>query len=112
MKISLIVVGKTVKPYLIEGEREYEKRLKHYVGFDEVVIPELKKASKLSVSQIKEKEGKLILDKIEKADWLVLLDENGKELGSVGFSQFLQKTNELRNEKNSVCCRRSIWLLK
>lgn len=91
MKINLIVVGKTVKPYLIEGEQEYEKRLKHYIGFSESVIPELKKASKLSVAQIKDKEGKLILEKVEKADWLVLLDENGKELNSVGFSQFLQK---------------------
>lgn len=91
MKIELIVVGKTIKPYLIEGEIEYGKRLKHYIGFDEVVIPELKNASKLSESQIKYKEGELILSKIEKGDWVVLLDEQGKEFDSVGFSQFLQK---------------------
>ena len=91
MKITLIAVGKTIKSFLIEGEVKYEKRLKHYIGFDEIIIPELQKASKLSANQIKEKEGKLILEKVEKADWLILLDENGKEFSSVNFSQFLQK---------------------
>lgn len=91
MKIHLILVGKTNKAYLIEGEAEYVKRLNHYIGFSETVIPELKKASKLSENQIKEKEGKLILEKLEKSDWLVLLDEKGKEYSSVNFSEFLQK---------------------
>lgn len=91
MQIKLIVVGKTNKKYLIEGEDEYEKRLKHYIRFEEDVIPELKKVKNLSESEIKEKEGKLILSKITNADYLVLLDENGKEYNSVGFSKFLQK---------------------
>ena len=91
MRITLIAVGKTIKSFLIEGEVTYEKRLKHYIGFDEIIIPELKKASKLSENQIKDKEGKLILEKVEKSDWLILLDENGKEFSSINFSQFLQK---------------------
>ncbi|MCT4581261.1 MAG: 23S rRNA (pseudouridine(1915)-N(3))-methyltransferase RlmH [Flavobacteriales bacterium] len=91
MQIKLIVVGKTNKKYLIEGELEYEKRLKHYIRFEEEVIPELKKAKHLSESEIKEKEGKLILNKLNNADYLVLLDENGKAYHSIGFSQFIQK---------------------
>jgi len=91
MQVRLIVVGKTNKKYLIEGEQEYEKRLKHYIRFEEVVIPELKKAKNLSELQIKQKEGELILSKTETADYLILLDENGKEFNSVGFSSFLQK---------------------
>lgn len=91
MQIKLIVVGKTNKKYLIEGENEYQKRLKYYIKFEEDIIPELKKVKNLSESEIKEKEGKLILSKITNADYLVLLDENGKEFDSVGFSQFLQK---------------------
>lgn len=91
MQVKLIVVGKTIKKYLIEGEEEYQKRLKHYIRFDEVVIPELKKAKHLSETEIKNKEGELILSKIENADYVVLLDEKGKEFDSVGFSQFLQK---------------------
>ncbi len=91
MQVRLIVVGKTNKKYLIEGEQEYEKRLKHYIRFEEIVIPELKKAKNLSELQIKQKEGELILGKTENSDFLILLDENGKEYNSVGFSQFLQK---------------------
>jgi len=91
MKVQLILVGKTNKSYLKEAEAEYEGRLKHYVSFSEVVIPELKNASKLSVDQIKNKEGDLILSKLVKSDHVVLLDEGGKTYSSVGFSQFLQK---------------------
>jgi 23S rRNA (pseudouridine1915-N3)-methyltransferase len=91
MQVRLIAVGKTIKKYLLEGEQEYEKRLKHYIRFDEVIIPELKKAKNLSEAEIKEKEGELILSKLETSDYLVLLDEKGKEYNSVGYSQFLQK---------------------
>ncbi len=91
MQVKLIALGKTIKNYLIEGEQEYEKRLKHYIRFEEVIIPELKKVKNLSESEIKEKEGALILGKLEASDYLVLLDEKGKEFNSVGFSDFLQK---------------------
>lgn len=91
MQVRLVVVGKTIKKYLIEGEEEYHKRLKHYVRFEEVVIPELKNAKNFSEPEIKEKEGELILSKVETSDFLVLLDEKGKEYDSVGFSDFLQK---------------------
>lgn len=91
MQVRLILVGKTNKKFLIEGEQEYEKRLKHYIRFDEIVIPELKKVKNLTASEIKEKEAELILSKLETSDYLVLLDEKGKEYTSVGYSNFLQK---------------------
>ncbi len=91
MQIKLIVVGKTIKRFLIEGEKEYDKRLKHYIKVQELVIPELKKAKNLSEQQIKEREGELILAKVDKGDYVVLLDEKGSEFTSVGFSDFIQK---------------------
>lgn len=91
MKITLLVVGKTKNNYLIEGEKEYEKRLKHYIRFEETVIPELKKVKNLSITEIKEKEGKIIINKIKKTDYVVLLDEKGSEFTSVEFSNFIQK---------------------
>ena len=65
MIIKLIVVGKTVKSYLKEGEEEYTNRLKHYVRFEEEVISELKNASSLNEEQIKQKEGEEILKRIQ-----------------------------------------------
>ena len=91
MKIRLICVGKTERSYLIEGESEYIKRLKHYCSFEKIEIPELKNAKKLSEDQIKLEEGKLILGKIDSSEQLILLDENGKSFNSVGFSNYLQK---------------------
>ena len=59
MKIKLIVIGKTKSKFLIEGENEYQKRLKHYCKFSELVIPDVKNAGKISKKELKEKEQEL-----------------------------------------------------
>ena len=91
MKIKLIVVGKTNKSYLVEGEREYEKRLSHYIKFEEIIIPDVKQSGKWSKSEIKKKEGHLILGKLENSDHVILLDDKGKLYSSPRFSEFLQQ---------------------
>ncbi len=91
MKITLIFVGKTVKSYLKEGEAEYDKRLKRYIKVDEIVIPELKNASKLSELEIKRKEGEFILDKLSNSDDVVLLDDKGKEMSSLEMAKWIDK---------------------
>lgn len=91
MNIKLIVIGKTIKSYLQEGEHEYEKRLGKYLKFEEIVIPELKNAGNLSFDQIKDREGKLILSKLSSNEYLILLDERGKELSSVEFSRWIEQ---------------------
>lgn len=91
MNIRLIVVSKTDVPYLQAGIDEYVGRLKHYCDFELVVIPALKNMGKASPEEVKEREGQLILKQVEKSDMVVLLDEHGKEYGSVEFSEYLQK---------------------
>ena len=91
MKIKLILVGKTNAKYLVEGEKEYEKRLKHYTKFEEIIIPDVKHLGKLSESELKKKEGQLILAKLENSDHVILLDDKGKSYSSVEFLQ--QKMN-------------------
>lgn len=91
MNIKLIVVSKTDVPYLQTGIDEYVGRLKHYCDFELVVIPALKNLGKASPEEVKEREGQLILKQVEKSDMVVLLDEHGKEYGSVEFSEYLQK---------------------
>jgi len=90
MKIKLVVIGKTDESFLMEGIEKYTKRLKHYVPFEMIVLPDVKQGSKQVIEKQKEEEGKMILSKIEN-DYLVLLDENGKEFGSEEFAGFLQK---------------------
>lgn len=91
MEIRLICVGKTGKSFLVEGEKEYANRLKHYVKFSSEVIPDVKQAKNLSEDQIKEKEAVAILSKIKPGERIFLLDEKGKEFSSEKFSNFIQK---------------------
>lgn len=90
MKVKLIWVGKTHDDYLKKGIEVYNKRLQHYVKFEIVEINDIKNAKNYSKEQIKQKEGELIL-KHSKGEHIVLLDENGKEFKSRGFSEFFQK---------------------
>ena len=91
MKIELWVVGKTQFRYLSEGIEIYEKRLKKYIPFQLVILPDIKNSKNLSASQLKEKEGKMILDKLEKTDQLILLDEKGKSFTSEKFAEWLNQ---------------------
>ena len=91
MNIKLLAIGKTDDKQLNQLIDNYIKRLSHYIKFDFEIIPDLKNAKNLSESLQKEKEGELILGKLTTADVLIVLDENGKQYDSVGFSEVLQK---------------------
>lgn len=90
MRISLLTVGKTDMAWVRTGLETYTARIRHYVPFEVVEIPELKNVSALSKEQIKQKEGELILRNIRPADEVVLLDERGREWSSVEFAKALE----------------------
>ena len=91
MKIVLLVVGKTVESHFIQGIEEYSKRLAHYVPFEIAVIPELRNTKSLSTDQQKEREADFILKSFLPGDYIVLLDEHGKEFTSTQFATYLEK---------------------
>ena len=91
MKITLLVVGKTEDKYLIEGIEKYLSRLKHYIGFNLVVIPDIKNTKNLTEAQQKAKEADLILKQLGNLDTVILMDEKGKKYTSVQFSEYLNK---------------------
>lgn len=91
MKIKLLAIGKTDNKQLIQLIDEYQNRLKHYVKFELVIINDIKNAKNLSEDQQKEKEEKLILNRLQNTDQLVLLDDKGKHFTSIEFSKYLQK---------------------
>ncbi len=91
MNIKVLAIGKTDNKNLQALIEEYTKRLGFYIKFDLDIIPDIKNAKNLSESEQKIKEGQLILNKLSPTDYLILLDENGKEFSSIGFSEFLQK---------------------
>lgn len=77
--------------YLKEGISVYQKRLKHYVNFEIIELPAIKKASSMPTEIIKKKESELIFKYLDKADSIILLDESGKTFSSDEFAGFLQK---------------------
>lgn len=91
MKIVLLVVGKTTESYFVQGIDEYSKRLAHYVPFELTVIPELRNTKSLSADQQKEREADLILKALQPGDYVVLLDEHGREFTSLQFASYLEK---------------------
>lgn len=91
MKILLLVVGKTTDPHFAASFEDYSKRLSHYVSFGMEVIPELRQTRALSEEQQKEQEGRLILERLQPGDRVVLLDEHGAERRSVDFAAWLDK---------------------
>ncbi|WP_018476148.1 23S rRNA (pseudouridine(1915)-N(3))-methyltransferase RlmH [Pontibacter roseus] len=91
MKIKLIAIGKTDEKFLEEGIEKYLKRLKHYHPVEFIIIPDIKQGGKFTADNLKEAEGKLILQKVQEGDHLILLDEKGKTFTSSEFASFLQK---------------------
>ena len=91
MKITLIAVGKTEDKYLIEGIDKYLNRLKHYINFNVLIIPDIKNTKNLTEAQQKSKEAELIAKQINPTDVIILLDEKGKKHSSVSFANYLNK---------------------
>ncbi len=89
MRITLILTGKTKEHYLQEGIEEYVKRLKHYIPFSVVVLPDPKLSGKADLTQVKKVEGGQILQKLRSQDHVILLDERGKKYSSEGFASHL-----------------------
>lgn len=99
MKVALVLVGKTVNKHFVELIDEYAGRVKHYIGFDIITIPELKNTKSLSADQQKQQEGELILKQMQAGDHVVLLDEHGKEFRSVEFSSYMEQKMQTVNKR-------------
>lgn len=91
MRITLLVVGKTTDPRLQSLIEDYLQRLKHYIPFEFVVVPDIKNAKTLSQEQLKSAEGQAILSFLTPAMDVLLLDEHGREFRSIEYADFLQK---------------------
>lgn len=91
MKVLLILTGKTDNSHISSLMEDYERRLSHYnIGFSLQVVPDLKNSRNLSESQQKNAEGGNVLKLIQPGDFVVLLDEHGKEFTSIGFAKWIE----------------------
>jgi 23S rRNA (pseudouridine1915-N3)-methyltransferase len=91
MKLSLWTIGKANESYVQEGISLFTKRITHYFPVEWYIIPVPKNAGMLSETDLKKREGEMILQWLKPDDYLVALDETGKQLNSGGLSTFLQQ---------------------
>jgi 23S rRNA (pseudouridine1915-N3)-methyltransferase len=95
MKIQFWSIGKTNEPYVKSGVEDFTKRISNYFKVEWNIIPVPKNAGMMSEMDLKKKEGELVLQWLNKDDYLVVLDERGKQLSSEGLAEFIQaRANE------------------
>ena len=101
MKVQFWVVGKTTDTYLLPGINDYKNRLTRYGQFEYIELPSAKIGKNASVKETKLKEEKAVLEKLQKSDFLVLMDEKGQEKTSEKFASFLSN-HQMRGTKNLI----------
>src|ERR1043166_816431 len=95
MKIHFWAIGKNHEPYVKAGVEDFTKRISKYFSVEWNIIPLPKNSGMMSEMDLKKKEGEMILGWLKKDDYLVALDEHGKQMGSVQLSEFLKaRANE------------------
>ncbi|MBO9682179.1 MAG: 23S rRNA (pseudouridine(1915)-N(3))-methyltransferase RlmH [Flavisolibacter sp.] len=91
MKIWFWSIGKAHDSYVKEGIAEFTKRISKYFPVEWTIIPVPKNAGMLSEMDLKKREGETVLQWLKPDDYLIALDEHGKQFSSEGLSEFLQE---------------------
>lgn len=91
MKITLLQTGKTTDVHISELAGLYTRRINKYNVFEVITLPDLKNTRNMPVAEMKVKESVKILQSVNSDDYVILLDERGKELRTFEFSAFLEK---------------------
>ena len=99
MRITLIESGKTRDPFINEGVEMFKKRVVRYVPFRIETLPDLKNTRNMTIKEVQEQEGKLLLKRIKAGDYVILLDERGREYHSIAFAEYL---NGLEGRVNNL----------
>ena len=81
MKFTFISVGKKNDSDIEEAVADYTKRIKRYFPVEWKLIP----------TSDKEKEAEAVLKTLDGGDFVVVLDDKGKELNTIELSQFIEK---------------------
>lgn len=101
MRIQLWSIGKDHDPYIKPGVEDFTRRITRYFPAEWNLIAPPKNASTLSQTELKKKEAEIVLSQLTKEDYLVALDERGKQMTSEGLAQFVQARANSSN-KNLV----------
>ncbi|HSU51781.1 MAG TPA: 23S rRNA (pseudouridine(1915)-N(3))-methyltransferase RlmH [Segetibacter sp.] len=99
MKIQLWSVGKGHESYVKQGVEDFTKRISKYYVVEWKIIPPAKQTTNSLETDIRKSEGQTILSGLQKDDYLVLLDERGKEITSPQVAAMIEAraNNSVKN---------------
>lgn len=90
MRIQLWSIGKTHESYVKEGVEDFTKRILKYFPVEWKILPAARQTANSLENDIKKIETQTILRALQKEDYLVLLDENGKQISSPQLASFIE----------------------
>ena len=90
MKLQFWSIGKTHESYVREGVEEFTKRISKYYPVEWKIISNARQTVNTEENDIKKNEAQTILQALQKDDYLVLLDENGKQISSPQLASFIE----------------------
>lgn len=99
MKFQFWSIGKAHESYIQQGTDMFTKRINHYFPAEWNIIPAPRHSGMLSAMDLLKKEGQMLMDFLKNDDYLVLLDERGKQLTSEGLSEFINLRIGERHKK-------------
>lgn len=99
MKVVVLCIGKTNESYLRQGISIYQDRLPHYTSFEYIEMKDVKHPG--NTLKLLEMEGKSYLAQVQPDDFLILLDESGKEYTSPAMASYLEK-HQINSTKRLV----------
>ncbi len=89
MRITLLECGRTRDLFIREGIDLFRKRVERYAPFRIDTLPDLKNTGSMTMKEVQEKEAVQMLKRVKEGDFLILLDERGKEYNSISFAEYL-----------------------
>lgn len=90
MKFQFWSIGKPHEAYVKAGIDDFSKRINNYFKAEWNIIAAPKNAGVMTDAALKKKEAEQIMQLLDKDDYLVLLDERGKQLSSEALAAFVQ----------------------
>ena len=91
MKIKLLCMGGVRDGQISAAIERYAQRIPFYWPFSMVCLPDVKTTKAMTAEKQKELEGERFLAEFGPGDFIVLLDERGREYTSREFSEFIQR---------------------
>jgi 23S rRNA (pseudouridine1915-N3)-methyltransferase len=100
MKVVVLSVGRVRQRFVLQGEAEYLQRIRG--GFQvELIELGMESPESMNPAEVQAREADEVLKKTKGYDYLIVLDERGKEMTSKAFSEFVQ--SRMNSGVKTIC---------